>query len=194
MKYQKNAKLTRNAQRVLRDFMFAMRDELATTPFTKITVNDLCARANYPRSTFYNYFDDKYDLLNYCWSQAMDLVCLDEVHATQMDGILMETFDRIYQLLTEHQDYVNQVLAKNNYGFLRANLYEYMLTIAEDTFKDAMPIQSDLPIELSVAHCFDTITTVLNWIFVKQHPTSLAQAHRYLAELYGFQLKPAPAV
>ncbi|ETJ34337.1 hypothetical protein Q604_UNBC11238G0001, partial [human gut metagenome] len=31
------------------------------------TINELCEKANYPRATFYNYFDDINDLLNYCW-------------------------------------------------------------------------------------------------------------------------------
>lgn len=192
MKYSAQDKLTRNAQRVLRDFVVAMRDQLAESPFAKITVNDLCNEANYPRSTFYNYFDDKFDLLNYCWSQAIALIGLDQVHATAGETVLLETFDRLYVLLTTHQDYVNQVLANNNYAFLRANLYEYMVTIAQKMFHDAFACESDLPIEMSVEHCFDTITTVLNWIFVKQHPTTLAQAHRYLAELYGFDLASIP--
>lgn len=40
---------------------------LSEKSFEEITVGQLCEAAQYPRATFYNYFDDKYDLLGYCW-------------------------------------------------------------------------------------------------------------------------------
>ena len=40
-------------------------DLLQTKSFEQITVQDLCAKANVRRSTFYRHFNDKYDLLNH---------------------------------------------------------------------------------------------------------------------------------
>ena len=46
----------------------------------EITVGELCKCANYPRATFYNYFDDKFDLLNYCWIGLTQEIHLEEYH------------------------------------------------------------------------------------------------------------------
>lgn len=37
-------------------------------PLEEISVRKICDLCNYPRSTFYNYFDDIYDLMDYCWT------------------------------------------------------------------------------------------------------------------------------
>lgn len=67
MKYDIRKKTTKGAERTLSAFSNTMFGLLSTNPFEEITVNELCRQSNYPRATFYNYFDDKYDLLNYCW-------------------------------------------------------------------------------------------------------------------------------
>jgi AcrR family transcriptional regulator len=67
MKYDMNRNMTRSAARILAAFTSAMAGLASEKPFEEITVQELCAKAGYPRATFYNYFDDKYDLLDYCW-------------------------------------------------------------------------------------------------------------------------------
>ena len=47
---------------------------LSEKSFEEITVRQLCEAAQYPRATFYNYFDDKYDLLGYCWQTLAEQV------------------------------------------------------------------------------------------------------------------------
>ena len=68
MKKDLNAKLSRGALRTLDAFSGAMMDLLRTKPLMSISVNELCERSSYPRATFYNYFDDRDDLLTYCWT------------------------------------------------------------------------------------------------------------------------------
>ena len=46
--------------------MKALLDLLAEMPFEKISLTDLCRVSMISRSTFYRYFEDKYDLLHYC--------------------------------------------------------------------------------------------------------------------------------
>ena len=41
---------------------------LADMSLEEISVQKMCDICNYPRSTFYNYFDDIYDLMDYCWT------------------------------------------------------------------------------------------------------------------------------
>ena len=46
--------------------MKALLDLLAEIPFEKISLTDICRVSMVSRSTFYRYFEDKYDLLHYC--------------------------------------------------------------------------------------------------------------------------------
>lgn len=54
---------TRRTYTLLRIGFFKL---LAEIPFEKITLTQICSHSMVPRSTFYRYFEDKYDLLCYC--------------------------------------------------------------------------------------------------------------------------------
>lgn len=68
MKIDINNKNSRFTQRTLAAFSQALFQLLEKKAFEEITVNELCEISNYPRSTFYNYFEDIYDLLEYTWT------------------------------------------------------------------------------------------------------------------------------
>lgn len=55
----------------------AMEDLLKTVPFDKVTVASICNRSGISRPTFYHYFKDKYDVVQWRWSQAGEQ-CLRE--------------------------------------------------------------------------------------------------------------------
>ena len=61
MKYDLSKKQTQGARRTLRAFSNALVALLEQKPFESIQVNELCQACMIPKSTFYNYFDDKYD-------------------------------------------------------------------------------------------------------------------------------------
>ena len=44
-----------------------LKVHLRKTPFSKITVDDICESAGIGRRSFYRYFKDKYDLLNWLY-------------------------------------------------------------------------------------------------------------------------------
>lgn len=51
---------------------------LAEVPFEKITLTEICSRSMVPRSTFYRYFEDKYDLMCYCLQTFFDEADVEE--------------------------------------------------------------------------------------------------------------------
>ncbi len=53
-------------RRILR---IALVGLLEQKPFNNIFVKDICKTAGVPRATFYNHFEDKYDLLSFCLAQ-----------------------------------------------------------------------------------------------------------------------------
>ena len=56
-------------KRTLKSLLSTLGEMMESQPIEKISVMDLCAQAMIPRATFYNYFEDKYDLLQYFWRQ-----------------------------------------------------------------------------------------------------------------------------
>jgi AcrR family transcriptional regulator len=58
-------KLDPRAKRTLKLLQNAMVELLREKEFSQITVQDVTERAEVNRATFYDHFDDKYDLLNY---------------------------------------------------------------------------------------------------------------------------------
>ena len=71
MKFKLSDKTSRFAKRTLADFSEKMIAILADMSLEEISVRKICDICNYPRSTFYNYFDDIYDLMDYCWIAIM---------------------------------------------------------------------------------------------------------------------------
>lgn len=66
----------RRTKKLLLDSLMQLLQEHA---FEKIGVNDICERAMVHRATFYNHFDDKYDLFNYALSQLEDEMYLSTI-------------------------------------------------------------------------------------------------------------------
>ena len=58
----KNSLRSRITRRMLWEALFSLLEEKY---FSQITIQDICARAEVNRSTFYHHFESKYDLLNY---------------------------------------------------------------------------------------------------------------------------------
>jgi len=78
MKYDITKPQTKGAKRVLDSVGSAFFNLLTEKDFADISINEVCDRAGYPRATFYNYFDDKYDLLNYLWYSVTKEINLEE--------------------------------------------------------------------------------------------------------------------
>ncbi|MFC6254059.1 TetR/AcrR family transcriptional regulator [Secundilactobacillus hailunensis] len=97
-----------------RDIKQAFLTLLKTTPFQKISVNQVCDQALVSRSTFYEHFQDKYDLLGQLVKQYTLLFQkLDKQRATQI--INQEThvlsISKIAVTLQDHREALNVLLA-----------------------------------------------------------------------------------
>ncbi len=91
----------RRTKKLLLDSLMQLLQEHA---FEKIGVNDICERAMVHRATFYNHFDDKYDLFNYALSQLEDEMYLSTIEKGSYTSsvemycsILRSVFDFIEQ-------------------------------------------------------------------------------------------------
>lgn len=89
----------------------ALLNCLQTTPFHKITIEQLCQKAMVNRSTFYSYYQDKEDFLKRFIEQQLSLfkekVDVQFILANPMhihDTIYMDSFQQILQFLYERRE------------------------------------------------------------------------------------------
>lgn len=182
---QEKQRLTRGAKRTLNAFSKALADMISHQSFESVTVNALCEQADYPRSTFYNYFEDKFDLLNDCFSQIVDEIRLTELTSVDDGQLLLTSFDRLYDLMSQHIEYIRKVLVHNSDGYLQTSFTNYARRMAQDLLVGKLNISQEIPDALVVDHCLSTVLMVLDWVFIKRNIVDKNQAQQYLVRLYG---------
>lgn len=74
----------------------ALHDMLKEMPYDKITVSDLCERAGLPRRSFYRYFNNKNDVLDYAMMNLMRECILYSMDGLSQEGPLEEIFLRFF--------------------------------------------------------------------------------------------------
>ncbi len=185
MRYDPNKKQPRGIERTLRAFETAMFDSLAEKPFDKITVNALCQKADYPRATFYNYFDDKFDLLNCCWYKLGNDIHLDPNNLQLNKSVILEVFAQAYELFDENKPLLMDIIKNNPIdGQLVTNFIHHFTKIIGASIKANLNTNEiNTPPELVARHCSSTVLEVLEWIYLGQHKTTLEEAESYLTEL-----------
>ncbi len=187
MKYMSYENPSRSAARVLDAFASTLFSLLCAKPFDEITVNEISEESSYPRATFYNYFDDKYDLLNYFWYRLALLVIRD---GADPKGSVLEPavmFERIYDLLAGHEPEIRKILSLNSfesYFFVSCRMY---LKEILKKFMDIIPARSDCPIpqELLTEHHCNILLMLLEWRFKRTTGTSKKQIFAYANYLLG---------
>ena len=80
----------------------AFLKELSMLPLEQITLTEICNTSLVSRSTFYRYFEDKYDLLHYCL-----LSLIEEVGLTE-EVISLQNIDSLKNFLTILIDHISE--------------------------------------------------------------------------------------
>ncbi len=187
MKYDVSKPLTRGAKRTLKAFSRGMLTLLSENSFEEITVWHLCEAVQYPRATFYNHFEDKYDLLYYCWQTLAEQIGLGEYYHAEENAMLYLYFDRIYDFTKQHEEVIRKVLSRNTEdGYMFASFRNFLhdqMRLIFSTCPEAA--QKDIPNELLADHYSNTLFLVWQWAAVKHPDCTKEQAHQYLACLVG---------
>ena len=143
--------------------MKALLDLLAEIPFEKISLTDICRVSMVSRSTFYRYFEDKYDLLHYC--VKMYIEGLRPVG----DLIYFKNIDSLRVFLKYLIDQVNENLSQYRNIYQTNKNGSLMFTIQEDLAKilteggwqgeiQGFRLKIPLPLSVSFKSSFDHTT------------------------------------
>lgn len=185
MKYDFSKKLTIGATRTLYSLQQAMLSFLSEKSFEEIAVGELCEKAMLPRATFYNYFDDKYDLLEYCLMTArkqLDSGCQSEdTCAGRMNALMENCFD----FLDQNIETVEKIL-KNNHPnqYLINQIRFYLLSSMSAAFKSNPDShQFSVPREMAANLYSQAILIILEWRYLDKKECSKAQAKEYMQQM-----------
>ncbi|NMM99638.1 transcriptional regulator [Bifidobacterium sp. DSM 109958] len=187
MKKDLNGKLTRGTQRTLDAFLGAMTSLLAEKPLIGISVNELCERAGYPRATFYNYFEDRDDLVVYCWTALAGPVSAAELASVESKLRVDAALDAMADAMEAHTDLLRAMLEHNP---PEGPLFSSLHTVIRDEARELMRTcveqdRCDLPAELVADQYANTLMLVLDWAYLRGHTLTREQLHTYAHTLLG---------
>ena len=186
MKLEHADKSRRFTQRLLNDFSTALFELLREKKLESVTVAELCAKASYPRSTFYNYFEDIYALTDYCWDFICAQMKLDEFRAIDHGERTLELFGRVYDYLEEHRGAIGKLLEHNRAeGALALSLDRAVRrTISEMVNGCELASKYPVPADIMAQHYGNTVQMILSACF-RDEAITKQEAMTYLDFLLG---------
>lgn len=187
MKVDPTRAATRTAQRTLQAFSDALRELLSESSFEELTVCRICERAGYPRATFYNYFDDKEDLLNTCWERWSQRFRLENGASLSPLEVTHHTLDRLIDFLEENRATVENVLSRATAGDALTRGFLAFLDERIRALLKEVPARSPSPIprRIRIEHCGSTLLLLARHAALGEERVSREAAHDYLTLLLG---------
>ncbi len=97
---------------------------LKTKPINKITIKELCEKADINRSTFYAHYQDQYDLLKTIEKEFFREIknYLKKYHLNNSKSELTEMLEYILIFIKENQDLSNILLSHPNFSNLQKKI------------------------------------------------------------------------
>ena len=127
-------------------------------------------------------FEDKYDLLGYCWYCLVEKIFIKDHECHNPEENLFGLFDRIYDFCLEHITGLIKILKYNTKeGIMYNHFRMYMNTSTREIFYQCSQTKPcKIPYEILADHYSNTILLILEWSFLKENTCSKEQAHYYL--------------
>lgn len=169
MKYLNDKEMTISTRRTLKNLRQALAELLKDKPFEKIAIQELCDIAMISRGTFYNYFHDKYDLLNYDWTQIQKEIDPEytnsQLHYKDYEQYMELLLKNLIIYLAKQKELYQKIIVSNANSIFSENMHQYIeeqiLLKLKETKLDGK--RFNIPIELLATIYANTIVTVGKW-------------------------------
>lgn len=187
MKLDYRAELTTSQKRTTNIILGTFFLLLSKKDFDDITVREICRTSLIPHSTFYNYFDDKYDVFRwafyktfYSYYPEMDLVM------NHYDNIDLAA-DRVCDFMEENKKMLTKVAAHNpRNGALYQLMKEVATEIGQILAKNCTRDKNfDFPYEVLFQNYINGFLEMFNQTFYEGKSYTREQIHNYMRTLYG---------
>lgn len=142
-------KETKQAQRTRKLILDSFFKLLSTRGYNEISVLDICDDALISRGTFYAYFEDKADILNFCTheiitgldNKAMKVLTTKEFHA-----YYQELFDVIVEYIEENKVKVKAIFTNFENGAVMSLVEQYLANNFKHRIRDLRKDGMDISI------------------------------------------------
>jgi len=108
-----------NTKKMITDSMFCL---LKIKSLDKITIDMILNECQVSRSTFYRYFNDKYELMNWCYKSYVDTLLIRVYNGNES---WKSTLSLIYQFLNDNHEYFEQASKVQGNNSFEDFLYSY---------------------------------------------------------------------
>lgn len=186
MKLDKIDKNKSFAKRLLNDFTKGLFLLLTKKRLEDITVAELCETTGYPRSTFYNYFEDIYALMDYCWISISESIKINDFKSIDHTERTLTLFNALYDFMESKRDTIDKLLIYNHRDeamlislnkYIKETIYKM---VNECEFSSLYPI----PKNIVALHYSNTVEMILSSCFLDKS-ISKKDALKYLDFLLG---------
>ena len=187
MKLDYRANLTTAQKRttnIIVDTLFLL---LTKKDFNEITVREICRVGLIPHSTFYNYFEDKYDVIRwtffkevYKYYPEVDIVMN---HYANID----KCADAICDFIDKNKGILSKVAKKNPmngayHQIISQCCYEFGLMLAANCTRDK---NFDYPYEVVFNNYINGVIEILNQSFYFGKTYTRKQIHNYFKDFFA---------
>lgn len=124
---------TRRTYLLLSRSLFQLLEE---TPFEKLSLIQLCDHSMVPRSTFYRYFEDKYDLLYYCLQTFFESTHLDKDVVYLKDGKGRKFVEKLVGIVHQNRESFWRIYQTNKNGIFMDILRDYLVQSLDQKLKE----------------------------------------------------------
>lgn len=154
-------------KKILEDALGALLEE---KPFEEIRVIDICSKANMHRSTFYTYFNDKYELLKSKLDEY-EAKFLEDLQRYKIEDKLkdfhIDIMIKILQYFYFNRKYLKIIFQNNKDNSIKKILQKYLEVYVIEGVKDMKLAKPDKPYFFNVMGAFYSgafITVISEWI------------------------------
>ncbi|MCR5640913.1 MAG: TetR/AcrR family transcriptional regulator [Lachnospiraceae bacterium] len=162
MKLTEKRKKSLTAKRTIKIFMESLCGLMMEKPFDKVTVSDICETSMIPRATFYNYFEDKYDLLNtYCeeFVKRPSRVVLAE----EPSDFSCRSLQKILMVVDEEHEFLQRIAQLNEHGVVFQQMKEAMEQEVLNLYNEGSIPPAPIPQELDAKIIAASVIAVCQW-------------------------------
>ncbi|TKZ35925.1 TetR/AcrR family transcriptional regulator C-terminal domain-containing protein [Brachyspira catarrhinii] len=164
---KKNNLKIKETQKLLEDSLGALLEEKS---FEEIRVMDICSKANIHRSTFYTYYNDKYELLK-SKLDKYEAKFLEFLRKYKIEGKLVDSHvDIMIEILKYfyfNKKYLKVIFQNNREGSIIKILQKYLEAYIIEGVKDMKQIRSGRPYMVEIMGSFYSgafISVIGEWI------------------------------
>ena len=166
----------------------ALIELLHKKPISKITIKELCEKAEINRSTFYTHYIDQYDLLDQIKQELLNnsLFCMDSIKENTNEYDPKQTIFKLLHNIVENKDLIYVLWGK--YGDMA--FQEQLIESFNDKIISFVNTSNDTPsIEDELIYIYNIsgfLGIIRKWIFDEYDNLSIEDVANLLLKIYNY--------